>query len=77
MTTKNKILIAVVALLVLIFFLDKLAFARHLYWEFWWMDIVMHLLAGFAIGLLALHFGFLLKDKGREGYPEKRLWLRV
>ncbi len=36
---------------------DSVARAFFLYWEFWWLDSIVHFLAGFAVSLFALSAG--------------------
>lgn len=60
-------LAVLLALLVIVF--DNVARAFFLYWEFWWLDSVVHFLAGFAISLFVLSlcgvFNFNLSRKSK------------
>ncbi len=33
-----------------VFVLNKIGMAHHLYWRFWWYDVMMHFLGGVAVG---------------------------
>lgn len=41
------------ALSAAIFILNEIAAVNHLYWVYWWYDIMMHFLGGFLIGGLS------------------------
>lgn len=49
---RQKLLLAIVILGLVIAFLQHLASAHYLYWLFWWYDIMMHLLGGAFVALL-------------------------
>lgn len=50
----RKWLLAVgVADLLVLSWLDKVAFSYYLYWKYAWFDILMHLIGGLAVGLLS------------------------
>lgn len=51
MQLRTRFGISIAALGILIAFLQLLAATYYLYWEFWWYDIMMHLLGGLFIGL--------------------------
>lgn len=56
------ILIALLGLLIA--YLQLFASAHYLYWEYWWYDIMMHLLGGLLMGAFALWFlRFEFRDK--------------
>lgn len=46
MHTRTRFGIAIVALALVVAFLQFLANELYLYWEFWWFDILMHFLGG-------------------------------
>jgi hypothetical protein len=52
MPRKNITLYAALCLSAFLAGLNQLAYARFLYWTYWWYDVMMHFLAGVALGFL-------------------------
>jgi uncharacterized membrane protein YjdF len=44
------LLLVVAALAAAVFVLNSIALEHHLYWTYWWYDIMMHFLGGCAVG---------------------------
>jgi len=55
---KNSLLYTAFALVVILGVLHFIAKAFYFYWTIWWFDNMIHFLAGFAGGLIALWFLF-------------------
>lgn len=53
--------VSVGGLVVLISFLNALAFQFYWYWKFWWFDMVMHTLGGLFVGSFGLWYYFFRK----------------
>lgn len=69
---RRLILAVIFFLTVLIAVLHSAAIEHHLYWKFWWFDMVVHFLGGVIVSLGALWFLFLSRyvpapSVGRNG----------
>jgi hypothetical protein len=53
---KTKLFKNAFILLVIVGFLNFMAVKFYLYWSIWWMDMVVHFLAGVCVGLAILLF---------------------
>ncbi|MDO8729346.1 MAG: hypothetical protein Q7K26_05715 [bacterium] len=53
---KNSLLYTAFSLIIVLGTLHFIAETFYLYWTFWWLDIMMHLLAGFSGALVVLWF---------------------
>ncbi len=65
-------LLRVLAVLVcVIAVMHLLAISFHLYWTFWWYDIILHFLGGVFIGLLSLWLRFFSGYFGTPRIPAR------
>src|SRR3989338_1331844 len=55
---RNRLLRDIAVLVCIIAALQFTAISFHLYWTFWWYDIILHFLGGIFVGLLILWFRF-------------------
>jgi hypothetical protein len=52
--------------------IDALAYRYYWYWRHWWLDMLMHSLAGFGVGLFVLFIWRGIWEKIEAGLPRRR-----
>ena len=71
-------IIAFAALAALIGYLQVISIERDLYWTIWWMDILLHFLAGFFIVYAALLLNFSIYGwRGIEASDLKKMFFII
>lgn len=72
--SRNKLLIVGLLAFAVLGFLDKLAFDRHLYFNYHWFDKPMHFLGGVAVSLVGLYLFSLATGERRINFPAKKIF---
>lgn len=67
--SRNYLLHVLAILACAIAAMNFLAISFHLYWMFWWYDIILHFLGGIFVGLLVLWLRFFSGYLGTSRIP--------